>query len=226
MGGFPKTQNPKIGDRIAKGSVMARVPLTVETPNSFKLVINAESAGLTPDQFFRLCGDNPDLRLELTARKEIIIMPPFDSESGRRNLKILQQLGSWADTDGTGYAFCTDSGFTLPNGAVRGPDAAWIRRETWEELSREKREKFAPVCPDFVIELRSPSDSVSELQEKMREYIANGASLGWLIDPFDCCVFIYRPGLEPERLERPLSVSGDPPLPGFVLNLPDILQDR
>lgn len=203
---------------------MARVPLIVETPTSFKLTINTESVDLTPDQFFRLCGDNPDLRLELTARKEIIVMPPFGAKSGRRNLKILQQLASWTDADGTGYAFCTDSGFTLPNGAVRGPDAAWIQKEKWDALSREKQEKFAPVCPDFVVELRSPSDSLSELRDKMTEYIDNGVQLGWLIDPFDQCVWIYRPCSAPERLDRPDSASGDPTLPGFVLDLSAIWQ--
>ena len=201
---------------------MARTPLTIETISPARCVLNAGSVGLTQDQFFQLCGDNPELRLELTARKEIIVMPPYGSEGGRQNFEIVQQLAAWAKADGTGYGFSTDTGFTLPNGAVRGPDAAWARREKWDALSRDKREKFAPLCPDFVIELRSPSDTLRELQEKMQEYRDNGTQLGWLIDPFERTVHVYRPGFEPKILKEPSSVSGDPVLQGFVLKLPEI----
>ena len=201
---------------------MARLPLTINKISPTKVVISAISARITPEQFFRLCSDNRDLQLELTARKEIVIMPPSGGETGARNLSIVTQLAGWAKRDGTGIAFDADTGFTLPNGAVRGPDAAWIPRQKWHRLSKDQREKFAPICPDFVIELRSPRDTVAELKEKMAEYIENGAQLGWLINRKRREVFVYRPSRPVERLQNPLSVSADPALSGFVLDLTEV----
>lgn len=198
---------------------MARQTLTV-SPTKF--VLHAESVGLTPEQFFRLCADNPELRLELTAQKEIVIMSPTGSKTGWRSGEIFGQLWDWAKRNGTGLAFDSNTGFILPNGAERSPDASWIRRERWDALTPEQQETFAPICPDFVVELRSPSDTIAELQVKLEEYIANGAQLGLLIDPFDRRVYVYRPNQPPQRLDDPESVAGDPVLPGFKLHLSEL----
>ncbi len=181
---------------------MARPP-AIETDAAFRLVLNAQSIGLTDDQFLQLCSDNSDFRFEMTARGELIIMPPPGAKTGQRNAKITMRLGVWTEQDGTGVCFGTDSGFTLPNGAKRGPDGAWISRDRWNRVPEELQEKLAPLCPDFVVELRSPSDRLADIQEKMEEYIANGARLGWLLDPFDKCAIIYRLGQTPERLDNP-----------------------
>ena len=186
------------------------------------LLLNVESVGLTPEQFYRLCSDNPELRLELTARKEIVIMPPACSESGAWNFNVNTQLGEWIKKDGRGIGFDSSAGFTLPNGAVRAPDAAWVLREKWDALTKEERMKFAPVVPNFVIENRSQSETVRQQKSKMEEYLAAGVQLGWLIDPFDRKVHIYRQSEQPKVLEDPASVSGDPELPGFVLDLTQV----
>ena len=159
----------------------------------------------------------------MSAQGELIIMPPPGSRTGRRTLKINQRLANWAEEDGTGVGFGTDTGFTLPNNAKRGPDAAWMLRERWNRIPEEQQEKLAPICPDFVIELRSPSDRRRDVKEKMEEYIANGVRLGWLLDPFDNCATIYRPGHAPERIEKPTILSGDPVLPGFKFDFREIL---
>lgn len=184
--------------------------------------LDFSSIRLTPEQFQRLCADNRDLRLELTSTGELIVMPPTGSKTGFRNAALTRQLGMWAEQDGTGLAFDSSTGFTLPNGAIRSPDACWIRRSCWECLNEEVREEFAPICPDFVVELRSPTDRLATLQAKMSEYLENGAQLGWIVDPMACRVYVYRPGEELEVLEKPLSVSGGPLLPGFVLNVGEI----
>ena len=172
---------------------------------------------LTDEQFTRLCQENPDLRLELTVQQELVIMPPTGLESGRRNSRLTRHLDTWAETDGTGIACDSSTLFTLPNGAKRSPDASWVKRERWDALTKDQREGFAPICPDFVVELRSPTDSLSDLHDKMREYIDNGARLGWLIDPLDKRVHLYRPGLPVESVDDPMTLSGDPILPGFIL---------
>lgn len=184
--------------------------------------LNVQRMRLTPEQFALLCQENDDLRFELTAQQELIIMPPTGSETGWRDSRFNSRLEVWAETDGTGLTFSSSTGFTLPNGAIRSPDAAWIRRERWDALAKEQRVGFAPICPDFVLELRSPTDRLSELQEKMQEYIANGARLGWLIDPSDKHVYIYRPGQPIEGLDNPTTLAGDPILPGFVLRVPEL----
>ena len=144
-------------------------------------------------------------------------MPPTGLESGRRNMRLGRRLDTCTETNDTGIAFDSSTLFTLPNGAKRSPDASWVRRERWEALSHEQRQGFGLLCPDFVVELRSPTDRLGDLQEKMQEYIDNGARLGWLSDPLDKRVYVYRPNLPVEVLNDPLSVSGDPVLPGFVL---------
>ncbi|KAF3885811.1 MULTISPECIES: Uma2 family endonuclease [Nostocales] len=189
------------------------VPLTVNIP-SIK--------SMTVEQFYEFCQANRDLRIERNVSGEVIIMPPAFSDTGNRNFKIAVQLGNWAEQDGTGESFDSSAGFTLPNGATRSPDASWIKLERWNALSEEQKASFAPICPDFVIELRSKSDTLNELQSKMQEYIDNGASLGWLIDRKNRKVYTYRPNQEPEILDNPETVSGEPVLPGFVLRMAKI----
>ncbi len=177
---------------------------------------------LTPDRFFELAGINKDLRMELTAEGELIVMPPAGSESSDQNAEITMQLRMWAKRDGTGRTFDSSGGFTLPNGAVRSPDASWVERSKWEALTNEQRKKFVPLCPDFVIELRSPTDSLSVLRDKMQEYLDNGAKLGRLIDPEQKRVYVYRPRSEAEELHNPEKIPGDPILSGFTLDLREI----
>jgi Uma2 family endonuclease len=177
---------------------------------------------LSEDQFFRLCQLNRDLRIERNAAGELLIMAPTGGGTGRRNLRVSVRLGSWAERDGTGDAFDSSTGFRLPNGAVRSPDAAWMTHSRLAEIPPEEIEKFIPACPDFVLELRSPGDNLRDVQGKMREYIQNGARLGWLLDPAARRVYVYRPGAPVERLDDPTTVSGDPILPGFVLDLREI----
>lgn len=183
---------------------------------------NLKVTWLTDEQFFRLCQDNPDYRFELNARGELIVMPPTGSETGWRNSKFNQRLVNWAEVNGEGLVFDSSTGFTLSNGAKRSPDAAWVRRDRWRALTPEQRREFAPLCPDFVMELRSPTDNLFALQEKMQEYSDNGARLGWLIDPIEKRVFVYRPGQLVEVLDNPASLSGDPVLPGFVLSVQEL----
>jgi Uma2 family endonuclease len=177
---------------------------------------------LSPEQFFRLCQLNPDLRFERTARGDIIVMPPTGGKTGARNHRLAVQLGLWADRDGSGVVFDSSTGFTLPNGATRSPDLAWVRRSRLASLTSEQKERFLPLCPDFVVELLSPADSLPMTQEKMVEYCANGAQLGWLIDPGERRVHVYRPGAAVEVLDDPRTVRGDPVLTGFVLDLAPI----
>lgn len=177
---------------------------------------------LTDEQFFQICQNNRDLRIERTAEGELILMPPTGWESGNRNSRLTQRLGNWADADGTGLTFDSSTGFKLPNGANRSPDASWVNRERLTALNPDPA-KFLPIAPDFVAELRSATDSLETLRRKMQEYIDNGVGLGWLIDPQNQCVEIYRPGQEVEILRSPSSLSGEDVLPGFVLDLANIL---
>ncbi|NEO10895.1 MULTISPECIES: Uma2 family endonuclease [unclassified Moorena] len=187
------------------------------------LILNiAPTIELTDEQFFQLCQDNRDLRLESTSKGELIIMPPTGWKSGNRNSRLTQRLGNWADSDGTGLAFDSSTGFRLSNGANRSPDASWVRRERLEALNPDPA-KFLPMAPDFVTELRSANDSLKTLQEKMQEYMDCGVRLGWLIDPQNQQVTIYRPGQDREVLQSPSSLSGEDVLPGFVLDLAQIL---
>ena len=177
---------------------------------------------VTPEQFERLCQEYSELRLELTSTGELIVMPGTGSQTGMRNSDLNYQLRAWTINDGSGVCFDSSTIFALPNNARRSPDASWVRRERWDSLSERQKEGFAPICPDFVVELRSPSDRLATLHSKMLEYIANGASLGWLIDPFKRRVYVYRPDEELVVLENPEIVHGDPLLPGFKLKTAEL----
>lgn len=201
---------------------MSHQPLTVEPCIPAVLTLDVHSMGLTDDQFDRLCQDNRDLRIELTSRGELIVMPPTGSKTGSRNAKITQRLANWTEQDGTGLSFDSSTGFTLPDGSKRAPDASWIRRVRWEALSEEQQEKFAPLAPDFVIELWSPSDSWPILEEKMNDYMRNGVRLAWLIDPEHRRVQVYQPAIPMQTLANPANVSANSLLPGLVLNLEEI----
>lgn len=191
---------------------------TITLPSRIKLSID-----LTDEQFFDLCQRNRDYRFERTTSGELLIMSPTGSETGNRNIELAYQLQAWSRQNNLGIAFDSSTGFKLPNDAERSPDVSWIRRERWEALTPTQRKKFAPICPDFVVELRSETDSLKELQEKMREYRDNGAKLGWLIDRKNKRVEIYRPGEDVEILNSPATLSGENVLPGFVLHLKGIL---
>jgi len=146
-------------------------------------------------------------------------MPPTGMKTGNRNFELTGSFAVWARQDGTGLGFDSSSLFSLPNGAKRSPDLCWIRKERWDALTDDEQEKFSPICPDFVVELRSPSDSLKRLKKKMEEYVENGAQLGWLIDPLKKTVHVYRPQAAVEILDDPETISGEPLLPGFTLNV-------
>ncbi len=184
-----------------------------------RTIVNVETVGLTRDQFGRLCHDNRDLRLELTARREIVIMPPARTRTGWQEGKIHRQLATWTEADGTGIAFGPNTGFMLPNGAIRAPDASWMPMERWRSLPPEEQDSFAAVVPDFVVELRSGSDMIGELREKIAEYIDSEVLLAWLIDPMDRHVEVFRSGGDGVRIDAPSRIEADPVLPGFVLDL-------
>src|SRR2546426_8625518 len=165
---------------------------------------------MSDEQFFELCQLNRDLRLERTSQGDLVIMPPTGGETGRTNFELTGLFGDWVRADGSGVGFDSSTGFTLPNGATRSPDLAWVRQERWKALTPEQRRQFPPLCPDFVLELRSPSDALATLQAKMHEYLDNGAQLGWLIDPIGKKVYTYRPQAAVECLDNPQTISGDP----------------
>ncbi len=190
----------------------------------YRLVLDINVLDVTEDQFLKLCSDNSDLRLELTAKGELIIMPPTGGDTGTLNFRIVQRFGNWVDVDDTGVPFDSSTGFLLPNRAIRSPDVSWVRKDRWEALTDGERAKCPPLCPDFVLELRSPSDRLAVAQAKMVEYMENGARLGWLIDFPERIVHVYLQGKAVETLEEPESVSGDPVLPGFVLELRELWQ--
>lgn len=177
---------------------------------------------ISDDEFEQFCRHNPDVQIELTKEGELIIMPPTGGQTGIRNFSLIVEFGKWVEKDKSGVAFDSSTVFNLPNGAKRSPDLAWIKKERWEKLTAEDREKFPPICPDFVVELRSPSDSMKNLHNKMREYIENGASLGWLIDPQEKKIYIYRQAGETEILENPQIIGGESLLENFELNLEKI----
>ncbi|MFN4066252.1 MAG: Uma2 family endonuclease [Thermosynechococcus sp.] len=174
---------------------------------------------LTDEVFEQLCRQNPDLRLERNAQGELIAMAPAGSESSRQNLSLSAQLWQWNQQTKLGVAFDSSAGFILPNGAIRSPDAAWVAKSRWERLTPAQRRQFAPLCPDFVLELKSPTDDLATLQAKLQEYMDNGAQLGWLIDPEARQVYCYRSGQAVQRLEHPATLAGDPVLPNFVMDL-------
>lgn len=198
--------------------------LTSPLPNEgWPVVLQTRPAvDMDDNQFFEFCQLNRDWRIERTAEGELIITPPTGWATGTSNARLNAALVSWADQDGTGVAGDSSTGFTLPNGATRSPDAAWVRKSRLATLTKDQKNKFLPLCPDFVIELRSPSDTLETLQDKMHEYLDNGAQLGFLIDPIERRVYIYRPGIAVICLDNPVTVSGNLELPGFVLDLAKI----
>ena len=177
---------------------------------------------LTDEQFFQLCQLHELIRFERNADGTLLLMPLVGGTTSIRNASLTAQLGMWNRDDQLGIGFDSSTGFTLPNGAVRSPDASWLKRDRWNALTQGQKETFAPVCPDFVVELRSATDCLKRLQSKMREYRDNGARLGWLIDLETQKVEIYRPDQEVEVLESPANLSGESVLPGFILNIESI----
>ena len=184
----------------------------VETPQPY-----------TAKEFADLAAAYPELRIELTKDGELILMPATFSKTGMLNFKLIVRFGEWSESNGLGIGFDSSTVFTLPNGAKRSPDLSWIEASRWNALTQAEQEDFSLICPDFVAELRSKTDRLSAVQKKMREYRDNGARLGWLIDPISRRVEIYRPGQDVEILDNPASISGEPILPGFTLDLKGIL---
>jgi|HubBroStandDraft_1064217.scaffolds.fasta_scaffold04321_6 Uma2 family endonuclease len=178
--------------------------------------------GMTDDEYFQFCASNPDVRIERSAEGDILIMPPVGGESSFRNNELSAELRIWARKDGRGRAFDSSVQYYLPGGAAYSPDTSWVLRSRLSELTREEQRKFLRLCPDFVVELMSPSDRLSKLKAKMREWIENGAQLGWLLDPDRRTVYIYRPDCEPEQLVNPERLAGEGPVAGFVLVLADV----
>ncbi|HBQ97229.1 MULTISPECIES: Uma2 family endonuclease [unclassified Roseofilum] len=188
-------------------------PLLLQLPHQLLLQV-------TREQFVALVRVNRDLRLERTATGELIVNPPTGGETGKRNAKIGTQLGIWGEANQKlGEYFDSSTGFELPNGANRSPDASFVRKDKWEALTPEQREGFIPLCPDFVVELRSKTDSLKDLRTKMQEYIDNGTQLGWLIDPKNKRVEIYRANQVVEGVENAIALSGEAVLPGFTLSM-------
>ncbi len=177
---------------------------------------------LSDQQFYDFCQTNPELRIERNANGEVVVMPPAFADTGNRNSRILGQLFIWAEADATGEAFDSSSGFTLSNGATRSPDAAWILSSRWNALQPDQQASFAPIVPDFVVELRSSSDTLTSLKDKMEEYRDNGVRLGLLIDRKKRQVHVHRPNQPPEILDNPESVSCEPELPLFALRMAKI----
>jgi len=188
-----------------------------------RLINLPETLTVTQEQFKKIATANRDLRLEKTAQGQLIIMPPTGGSTGQKNFYLAGQLFVWNERSQLGVAFDSSTAFHLPNGANRSPDVAWIRKEKWKQLTPDQQDDFAPICPDFVIELRSKTDSLKPLREKMQEYIENGLKLGWLIDPKGKTVEIYRTNREVEILQYPISLSGENILPDFVMDLQKVL---
>jgi Uma2 family endonuclease len=184
------------------------------------IILNLKTVNLSDEQFYQLCHDNDEWRLEQTAQGGLIIMPPVGAISGNRESDLNADLVIWNRHTKLGKVFSSSTIFTLPNGAKRSPDVAWIAKERWDALPLKEQEKFAKICPDFVIELRSRTDSLTQLQAKMEEYLANGVRLGWLIDPMSQQVAIYRPNQAVEIISLPATLSGENVLPEFTLELP------
>jgi len=191
------------------------------TPDEYipRELVELTHRSVTPEQFERLCSEYSDWRLELTSSGELIVMPGTGGLTGIRNSNLTYQLEAWSQIDGTGVCFDSSTIFALPNQARQSPDASWVKRERWDSLTERQQETFPPICPDFVVELRSPTDRLPTLCDKMLEYLENGALLGWLIDPFEFRVYVFRPDHELVILENPDTVSADPLLPGFTLNV-------
>ena len=198
-----------MSNNMSKIDAPRPAPLTLRLP---------PTRGLTDEALLELSAYNKELRLERTAQGDLIIMPPAGGNSGRRNAKLTFQLVRWSEQDGTGEVFDSSAGFRLPNGAIRSPDASWVSEAQSAALTAEAWEKYLPLCPEFVVELRSATDSLAGLKRKMEEYRENGARLGWLLDPQTRRVTVYTPD-ETQDLENPETLSGEPVLAGFILDL-------
>ncbi len=176
--------------------------------------------GMSDDEFFEFCAGNKNTRIERDSNRQIILMPPTGSLTDRHNVKIVTQLEIWSEKEKTGVAFGSSGGFTLPDDAVFSPDAAWMRKEKWNNIPKNDKQKFAHVCPDFVIELKSPSDNLKYLTNKMQKWIENGCALGWLINPDNKTVFIYRKDGTVDKITGFDNIlSGEDVLRGFELKL-------
>lgn len=174
---------------------------------------------MTDQQFADFCAEHPNLLFEMTAEGELIVMPPNFSTASLQNREILGQLDRWATADGQGFVIDSSGGYVLPSGARRSPDASWTPKDLVRQLPPESRDTYWHLCPAFVIELRSKTDRLPPLRQKMQEYLDNGAQLGWLIDPLSCSVEVFRPNREPELLTEIDTVSGEGPVAGFILHL-------
>ncbi|MGH9832648.1 MAG: Uma2 family endonuclease [Blastocatellia bacterium] len=175
------------------------------------------------EEFERFCAENKGLRIEMSKEGEMIIMMPVTPQGSNRNFLLTTRFGVWTESDDTGIGFESSACFTLPNKAKRSPDVSWMKRERWEALTEEEKDTFTRIYPDFVVELRSKSDRLKPLQKKMEEYIENGAQLGWLIDPKEKKVHVYRPDALVEILDQPKEISGEPLLKSFTLKLEGII---
>jgi len=191
--------------------------LDISVPEPVVVHFEPSKLRMNDDEFFQFCQLNPELRIERTSGGDIIVMAPTGGKTGRRNARLIAAFVNWAEKDGTGQVFDSSTEFILPNGAGRAPDLSWVRNERWLALTEKQQEQFPPLCPDFVVELRSPTDRLETLRTKMQEYLANGAQLGWLIDPLERKVHIYRAGIAVEIINNPETVSGEPLLKGFIL---------
>lgn len=194
---------------------MVVIPSYLPTPLEFKIALSNE-------QFWQLCQDNPEWQFERTATTELMIISPTGGITSDRNAEIIYQLRAWSRQNNLGKTFDSNGGFLLPNGAIRAPDASWLEQARWDALTPQQQERFPPLCPDFVVELMSPQDSLERTRTKLREYIDNGAQLGGLINPRQQQIEIYRRDRPIEILDRPATISGDRVLPGFVLDLTSI----
>ena len=193
--------------------------LAIHPSAAFEIDFGGLLKTMSDDEFFNFCQRHRELRIEMDKYGEISIMSPTGSETGRINFNLIADFAIWARADGSGEGFDSSTGFILPNGAKRSPDLSWIKLERWLAIPSEQRKKFAPICPDFVVELRSESDTLTALQDKMAEYIENGAKLGWLIDIIRQKVYVYQPGIPVQILDKPSEISGEPLLKGFVLQM-------
>lgn len=201
-----------------------RRPISVPTWNGISIRDGIEEPEpYTSEEFAALAANYPELRMELTQEGELVLMPPTFTETGNKNFKLIARFGIWSEGNDLGNGYDSSTVFTLPSRAKRSPDLSWITKVRWNALTEDQQKEFAQICPDFVVELRSKTDRLSAVQVKMREYMDNGARLGWLIDPKSRRVEIYRAGQDVEILDNPTSLSGEEVLPGFVLNLADIL---
>lgn len=203
---------PTTGQKLQVGSC----------PGGMEIDLGGVTRTFSDEDFLDFCARHPDARIERESDGEIIIMPPAFTETGGQNSVLSGSVWLWAREDGTGRAFESSTGFTLPNRALRSPDTSWVSNRRWNALSDEDRAGFSRISPDFVVELRSTSDRLSKLRAKMQEYIENGSLLGWLIDPIDRKVYVYRPKRQVEILHDPIEVSGEDVMPGFILKLSEI----